>query len=62
MGFSEQIKYLGMVFHAWYRDNTDVQKQVKSHYFVANKLRISTQCLAAVKSLFCFCCVSIHTC
>jgi len=52
--FFDQVKYLGVWINASLKDDDDIQRQVKSPYCAANKLRGTfDQCSPAVKSL-CF--------
>jgi len=48
--FFHQIKYRGMLLNASLKHDSDIQRQVKSPYCVANKLRDTfDQCSPAVK-------------
>jgi len=50
--FFDQLKYLGVWINASLKDDDDIQRQVKSLYFAANKLRGTfDQCSPAVKTL-----------
>ena len=51
--FLNQVKYLGVWINASLKDDDDIQRQVKSLYCAANKLRGSfDQCSPAVKNTF----------
>jgi len=49
--FSDQVKYLCILLNASLKDDNDIQRQVKSLYCAANKLRSTfAQCSTAVKN------------
>jgi len=51
--FFDHVKYLGMWINASQKDDDDIQRQVKSLYYAANKLRGTfNQCTSAVKKLY----------
>ena len=51
--FLNQVKYLGVWINASLKDDDDIQRQVKSLYCAANKLRGTfDQCFPAVKTLY----------
>ena len=51
--FLDQVKYLGVWINASLKDDDDIQRQVKSLYCAANKLRGTfDQCSPAVKILY----------
>jgi len=62
--FLNQVKYLGVRINASLKDDDDIQRQVKSLYFAANKLRGTfDQCTPAVKNtLFCAYCMPMYVC
>jgi len=62
--FLDQVKYLGVGINASLKDDDDIQRQVKSLYCVANKLRGTfDQCSTAVKNtLFRAYCMPIYAC
>jgi len=62
--FLNQVKYLGVWIKASLKDDDDIQRQVKSLYCTANKLRsIFDQCSPAVKNtLFRAYCMPMHAC
>jgi len=59
-----QVKYLGVWINASLKDDDDIQRQVKSLYCAANKLRGTfDQCSPAVKNiLFRACCMPMYAC
>ena len=62
--FLDQVKYLGVWINASLKDDDDIQRQVKSLYCSANKLRGTfDQCSTAVKStLFRAYCMPLYAC
>jgi len=62
--FSEQINCLGVLLYARLKDNDEIQRQVKSVYCAANKLRDTfAQCSPAVSNtLFRPYCMRMHAC
>ena len=62
--FFDQVKYLGVRINASLKDDDDIQRQVKSLCWVANKLRGTfDQCSTIVKNtLFCAYCMPMHAC
>ena len=64
--FFDQVKYLGVWINASLKDDDDIQnqRQVKSIYYAANKLRgIFDQCSPAVKNtLFRAYCMPMYAC
>jgi len=62
--FLDRVKYLGVWINASLKDDDDNQRQVKSLYCAANKLRGTfDQCFPAVKyTLFRACCMPMYAC
>ena len=62
--FLDQVKYLGVWINASLKDDDDIQRQVKSLYCAANKLRGTfDQCSPAVKNtLFRAYCMPMYAC
>ena len=62
--FLDQVKYLGVWINASLKDDDDIQRQVKSLYCAANKLRGTIdQCSTAVKNtLFRAYCMPMYAC
>ena len=62
--FLDQVKYLGVWINASLKDDDDIQRQVKSLYCAANKLRGTfDQCSTAVKNtLFPAYCMPMYAC
>ena len=62
--FLDQVKYLGVRINASLKDDDDIQRQVKSLYCAANKLRGTfDQCSTAVKcTLFRAYCMPLYPC
>ena len=60
----DQVKYIGVWINASLKDDDDIQRQVKSLYCAANKLRGTFhQCTPAVKNtLFCAYCMPMYVC
>ena len=58
-----QVKYVGALLNASLKDYDDIQRQVKSLYCAANKLRGPfDQCSPAVKTLFRAYCTPMYAC
>ena len=61
--FLDQVKYLGVWINASLKDDDDIQRQVKSLYCAANKLRGTfDQCTPAEKKHFISCLLQANVC
>ena len=61
--FLDQVNYLGVWINASLKDDDDIQRQVKSLYCAANKLRGTFyQCSTAVKKQFISCLWHANVC